>query len=503
MSKKEVHQLSNFTIDPASVRKLSRAFCERHKVVLLGVFTPGHDDPVTVGMTDPSNISLRLQIADLLQHPVKGVRLNEYEINLALRRAHGEHARPNQFVLGEGATDPGRGPSRRMLEQILSLAVTEGASDIHIESFSDNVDLRFRVDGIMHQMYTDLNPDTVGDVVRVIKILCNLDITEHRRPQDGRLQCLIDLPERGPTAIDFRISIVPAPAGEDVVIRVLDQEMGLLPVDALGMNDELEQTFLRMLNNPEGLILVTGPTGSGKTTTLYAALRQINDGRRKIITAEDPIEYDIDKICQKQVTPQTPLPVLLRALLRQDPDVLLIGEIRDQVTGDTALAAANTGHVVFATLHTPDALGTITRLRGLELDSSELSDALLAVLSQRLVRRLCEHCAEPGEPTQTQREIFDHLLDDMTVKVPVGCKTCHHVGYRGRVGLFELLVVDREMQTMIATGAPASELRRYATTQGHKDLLADALERVAEGAISLDEIERVIPYRQVRTALSS
>ena len=500
MSQNEFGQLSQFNIDSGSVRKLSRAFCERHHVVLLGTFEPDHDEPVTVGMLDPTNTSLRLQIADLLQHPVTAVRLNQYEIETALKKAYGEHKTPDQIVITDRPHTDGMTQPRHIMEHILSTAVREEASDIHIESFSQNVDLRFRIDGIMHQIYTDLSPNNVGDVIRVLKIWCDLDITEQRRPQDGRLQCRIELEDRGPTSIDFRISIVPAPAGEDVVIRILDQEMGLMPVDALGMDEELEETFLRLLNNPEGLILVTGPTGSGKTTTLYAALRQINDGRRKIITAEDPIEYDIDKISQKQITKQTPLPVLLRALLRQDPDVLLIGEIRDQVTGDTALAAANTGHVVFATVHTPDAIGTLTRLRGLELDASELSDALLAVLSQRLVRRLCESCATSGEISDEHRELFGPLIEGFEVRTPVGCKKCHHVGYRGRVGLFELLVVDRPMQAMIADGIAASELRTYAHEQGHRELLDDALRRVSEGVISLDEVERVVPYRQIRTA---
>jgi general secretion pathway protein E len=500
MSLKEFSELSDHTVHPRSVRKLPRAFCERHKVVILDEFERDPDTPVVVGMLDPSNTSLRLQIADLLQHPVDGVRLNAYEIETALEKAYGEYDDPDQIVIADqSAAARVEGP-RQMLEHILSTAVHEGASDVHIERFSEDVDLRFRIDGILHQMYTDLNPDNVGEVIRLIKVWCNLDITEERRPQDGRLQCLIELDERGPTAIDFRISIVPAPAGEDVVIRVLDKEMGLLPVDALGMGEAIEHTFMRLLENPEGLILVTGPTGSGKTTTLYAALRQINDGRRKIITAEDPIEYDIDKICQKQVSEQMPLPMLLRALLRQDPDVMLIGEIRDQVTGDTALAAANTGHVVFATLHTADAIGTLARLRGLQLDRSELADALLAVLNQRLVRRLCTACAADGEASDAHRELFGELLDGLEVSEPVGCAECHHVGYRGRVGVFELLVVDRQMQSLIAQGVTSSELRAEAHARGHTELLEDALDKVGRGLTTLDEIERIVPYRQILAA---
>ncbi|MFW5967563.1 MAG: GspE/PulE family protein, partial [Persicimonas sp.] len=402
MPDQDFSELANYKIDSKSVRKLPRAFCEDRRVVVLGRFERDHDEPVTVGMLDPSDSTLRLQIADLLQHPVEAVRLNDYEIDKALQKAYGEYEQSDRRTIRH-LPDAGPGASPDvMLEHILSSAVDRGASDIHIETFADDVDLRFRIDGILHQIYTDLSPRNVSDVIRLLKVWCDLDITEERRPQDGRLRCVIDLEDRGRTELDFRVSIVPAPAGEDVVIRILDKEMGLMPVGDLGMGEEVEDTFLHLLENPQGLILVTGPTGSGKTTTLYAALRQINDGRRKIITAEDPIEYDIDKICQKEVNPKMPLPKLLRALLRQDPDVMLIGEIRDQVTGGTALAAANTGHVVFATVHTPDAIGTLTRLYGLGLDAAELSDALLAVLNQRLVRRLCEECAEEGEVTDEQ-----------------------------------------------------------------------------------------------------
>ena len=213
------------------------------------------------------------------------------------------------------------------------------SSDIHIESYPGDVDLRLRIDGILHQAYTDMDPTTVTEVVSRIKVLAQLDITERRRPQDGRIRAVIERGEER-RVVDFRVSVVPSPAGEDVVIRILDASAGLVPVNKLGMRPDMETLFLQLLSNPEGLVLVTGPTGSGKTTTLYGALAQLNDGRRKIITAEDPIEYFVPKVNQKQVSAQMPHALLLRALLRQDPNVLLVGEIRDQETGSMALNAA-------------------------------------------------------------------------------------------------------------------------------------------------------------------
>jgi type II secretory ATPase GspE/PulE/Tfp pilus assembly ATPase PilB-like protein len=359
------------------------------------------------------------------------------------------------------------------------------------------VDVRLRIDGILHQMYTDMSPESVSEVVNRIKILANLDITEHRKPQDGRISAVIDQGEDDRKVIDYRVSVVPSPAGEDVVIRILDSNAGLVPVSQLGMTKDLERVFIQLLQNPEGLVLVTGPTGSGKTTTLYSALARLNDGRKKIITAEDPIEYFVPKVNQKQVSPAMPYALLLRALLRQDPNVLLVGEIRDLETGSTALNAARTGHIVLGTLHTADAVGTIGRLRGLELDDTDIADALLAVLAQRLARRICEKCSEPREPTGEQKALLEHLLDGVQLRSGRGCEHCHHTGYRKRIGIFELLLVDVGMQDLIATGAHNAQLRKYAQEHFFKSMVDDALEKIAAGLTTVDELVRVIPYRHI------
>jgi general secretion pathway protein E len=255
--------------------------------------------------------------------------------------------------------------------------------------------------------------------------------------------------------------------------------------------------FIQLLRNPEGLVLVTGPTGSGKTTTLYSALARLNDGRKKIITAEDPIEYFVPKVNQKQVSTHMPYPALLRALLRQDPNVLLVGEIRDLETGSTALNAARTGHIVLGTLHTADAVGAIGRLRGLELDDTDIADALLAILAQRLARRICEKCTEPREPTDEQKALFGHLLDGLQVRAGRGCDHCHHTGYRKRIGIFELLVVDPGMQDLIVAGGHNAQIRRYARQHFFKTMVDDALEKIAAGLTTLDELVRVVPYRHI------
>lgn len=496
MPLEEFSELSDYPIDPAAVRLLPRAFSEQHEVVVLEA-SDDPNEPVVVAMVRPDDTPTRLRVADFLARAITVKRLNRYEVTRAIATAYGDiddsfHTVVKRKV-GPESTPP------ELLDDILWNAVNSGASDIHIEAFQGDVDVRLRIDGILHQAFTHVNPRTVDSVVSRLKVMANLDITEKRRPQDGRIRCGIDFPD-GRRIVDFRISVVPSPAGEDAVIRVLDADTGLIPVSALGMEPEIEADLIRLLENPEGLILVTGPTGSGKTTSLYAALIEVNDGRRKIITAEDPIEYYIEKINQKQVNEKLPMATLLRALLRQDPDVMLVGEVRDLETGSTAIHAASTGHVVLGTLHTSDAIGAVPRLRGLGLENSEIADALLAVLAQRLVRRLCADCAAPKPIDGEWDELFRARLGAAEAAAPVGCDECHHTGYRGRVGIFELLIVDREMQFLIADGAHTGPMKEHAAAHGFRGMLDDALDKVQRGETSLDELRRVIPYRHLMVA---
>jgi type II secretory ATPase GspE/PulE/Tfp pilus assembly ATPase PilB-like protein len=492
-------ELSQFSLDRNSMRLLPEPFCRRHHVVVLGKVDPAAPNAtVTIGMFDPENTNILTRIGDLLERPIRPVRLNRYEIDSALATGFGAGPR----VAADVVIRP-RPPSRNaptaveLVDSILSTAVDKKASDIHIESYPHDVDLRLRIDGILHQIYTDMSPETVAEVVNRIKILAQLDITEHRKPQDGRIRALIDRGEDDRKVIDYRISVVPSPAGEDVVIRILDSNAGLVPVSELGMTADMQRVFLQLLTNPEGLVLVTGPTGSGKTTTLYSALAQLNDGRRKIITAEDPIEYFVPKVNQKQVNANLPYSVLLRALLRQDPNVILVGEIRDLETGSTALNAGRTGHIVLGTLHTGDAVGAIGRLRGLELDNTDIADALLAVMAQRLARRICPRCSEPREPTEEQKVLLGHMLDGVQLRAGRGCDYCHHTGYRKRIGIFELLVVDPGMQDLIVAGAHNAQIRKYAREHFFKTMVDDAMEKIAAGLTTVDELIRVVPYRHI------
>ncbi|MBZ4331440.1 GspE/PulE family protein [Corallococcus sp. AS-1-12] len=494
-------ELPQFTLDRESLRLLPESFCRRLGVAVMGKVDPGNDtEAVTVAMLDPADESVRYRIADFLRRPVRPVRLNRYEIDSALEVGFGAGAHASvDVVLKAGTALSPRPTAVELVNHVLAVAVAQGASDIHLESYTDDVDLRYRVDGILHQTYTDISPDSLPEVVSRIKVMAGLDIAEKRRPQDGRLRALYE-GEAGRRFVDFRVSVVPSPAGEDVVIRLLDASVGLVPVETLGMTPELQATVLRLLGNPEGLVLVTGPTGSGKTTTLYAALARLNDGRKKIITAEDPIEYVVPKVNQKQVSPQMPHLTLLRALLRQDPNVMLVGEIRDLETGSTALMAASTGHVVLGTLHTADAIGAVSRLRGLKLEDGDIAEALLAVLAQRLVRRVCPECSVPTTPTADQLALLGPLLDGVQPRAGQGCEACRHTGFKGRVGLFELLVVDPELQWLIATGAPGVQLRRHARARGFRTLVEDALAKVAAGVTTLHELTRVVPYRYILTA---
>jgi type II secretory ATPase GspE/PulE/Tfp pilus assembly ATPase PilB-like protein len=496
-------ELAQHEIDRASVRLLPEPFCRRNNVVVLGkVDRASAHQPVTVGMLAPEDEATRLHLADFLQRPVRPVRLNRYEIETALKAGFGAGVQ----VIADLVIRP-RPPSARpdgveLVDRMLADAVARGASDIHVETYADDVDLRLRIDGILHQAYTDMTPANVHEVVSRIKVLAELDIAERRRPQDGRLRAVIETGDAH-KVIDFRVSVVPSPWGEDVVIRLLDASVGLVPVSQLGMSAEVEALFLQLMTNPEGLVLVTGPTGSGKTTTLYAALAQLGDGRRKIITAEDPIEYFVPKVNQKQVSEQLTHAVLLRALLRQDPNVMLVGELRDRETGSMALNAAATGHLVLGTLHTADAVGTVARLRGLGLDDTEMADALLAVLAQRLLRRICTGCSRPWTASAEQTALvtlLGPLLDGIEPREGQGCDACHHTGYRGRTGIYELLLADPGLQDLIVAGAHGAKLRAHARARGFRTLVEDALDKIAAGLTTLDELVRVVPYRHVVAA---
>ncbi len=379
-------------------------------------------------------------------------------------------------------------PIIKLINALLSEAIREGASDIHVEPYERSLSVRLRVDGVMREV---LSPDRklASLLVSRIKVMAKMDIAEKRVPQDGRIAVRI-----AGRALDVRVSSLPSTYGERIVMRLLDKQAARLGLEQLGMQAEKMQRFRQLLLQPNGILLVTGPTGSGKTTTLYAGLNLLNNRSRNILTVEDPVEYAIDGIGQTQVNNKAGMTFAkgLRAMLRQDPDVLMIGEIRDYETAEIAVQASLTGHLVLSTLHTNNALGAITRLQDIGVDAYLIASSLKGVLAQRLVRKLCDHCKQPVTISDEQAAILgDSQLSGQTAHAANGCEQCKQSGYRGRIGVYELLQVDRELAELIHDQAGESQLRRYLDSR-MSTLNNEATNLVRQGSTSVDEVLRAI-----------
>ncbi len=379
-------------------------------------------------------------------------------------------------------------PIIRMINAVLTQAIDEGASDIHIEPFEARVVIRYRVDGILRDI-AEPPRAIAARVAARIKVMARLDIAEKRVPQDGRISLRL-----AGRAIDVRVSTVPTHYGERVVMRILEKEKGPLEFEQVGMPLDVAERFSSLVHAPHGIFLVTGPTGSGKTTTLYSALEQVRDANVNIITVEDPIEYDLPGACQIPVNTKTGMTFAkgLRAILRQDPDVIMVGEIRDVETADVAVQASLTGHRVFATLHTNDAVGSITRLSDIGVDSYLVASSLLGAMAQRLVRRLCAQCRTQHRPDAAERLLLGLAPRKRAViHRPQGCEACGYTGYRGRTGLFELMVVDDDLRRLIHDADGERALRESAQTNGMRSLREDGMAKVLAGDTSLEEVLRV------------
>jgi general secretion pathway protein E len=380
-------------------------------------------------------------------------------------------------------------PIIRLINALLSEAIKENASDIHIEPFETRLVVRFRVDGVLREV---LQPRRVLAPLLAsrIKVMAKLDIAEKRLPQDGRISLRI-----AGRAVDVRVSTIPSGHGERVVLRLLDKQAGRLELKQLGMSVDTLTGLQEILQKPYGVFLVTGPTGSGKTTSLYAMLNALNDRSRNIMTVEDPIEYYLDGIGQTPVNTKVDMTFArgLRAILRQDPDVVMVGEIRDVETAQIAVQASLTGHLVLSTLHTNTAIGAVIRLRDMGVEPFLLSSSLIGVMAQRLVRLLCSHCKQPYKPSPMEMEILGEqwsTFDNKNIYTYQGCQQCNSIGYRGRTGIYELVNVDSTLRAMIHDGSGQHALEEYAHQQ-HHDIQYDGIRRIIAGETTVDELFRV------------
>jgi general secretion pathway protein E len=378
-------------------------------------------------------------------------------------------------------------PIVKLVNMLITRAVEGRASDIHIEPFENNVKVRYRIDGALNEI--DPLPKRIqAAVLSRIKIMSRLNIAERRLPQDGRIKLRVSGRD-----IDLRISTMPTVFGESIVMRILDRSTTLTILESLGFPETTLEIYRKLINIPYGMLLVTGPTGSGKTTTLYASLSQINSPDKKIITIEDPIEYQIDGINQIHVKPKIGLTFAngLRHIVRQDPDVVMVGEIRDIETADIAIQSALTGHLVFSTLHTNDAPGAMTRLLDMGVESFLVSSSIIGVLAQRLVRVICPSCKEPFVPQQEVIENMRQLNSNATTYYGVGCEDCRYTGYKGRTGIFELMGMTEEIRRLVLEKASADIIRQKAISQGMQVLRECGWEKVYQGITTIEEVIRV------------
>ncbi len=492
-------------IDFSLKGKVEKEVAKKWKVFPIGM----REERILLAICDPLNLVGGL-LEDEIGFPIEPLFLECGFIEDLLNTAYPEKSSPSSIAverhssalrplqeelspegeLGSGylpsaGSDSEDAPMIALIEEIILGAYKERASDIHIEPFEEWVRVRYRIDGILHEI-DRISKDLHGSMVTRIKIMANMDIAEKRLPQDGRI-----LFEKGDVNLDLRVSTINTGYGETVVIRLLNKQVGLISLNELGMEEDLLQEFRRLINLPYGMLLVTGPTGSGKSTTLYAALSEIDHNLRKIITVEDPVEYQLSGINQVQVRPLVGLTFAsaLRSILRQAPDVILVGEIRDRETAQIAVQAALTGHLVLSTLHTNDAPSAITRLVDMGVPSYLVASCIAGVLAQRLVRRLCPVCKvevlEPQKDNHSGEPVAQRFR-------PSGCQECKMTGFKGRLGIFELMTVDTELRDVIARGAPAEELRYIAESKGMQTLRDNAFRKVKDGVTTVSEIMRVV-----------
>ena len=466
------------------------------------------DDMLKIAVKDPFDFQTLDSLSFLLGHPIQAVVCKIDQLERALNRYYPEREEDINSIIEEmgykefdadsdvrdledAANDA---PIIRFVDVVMQQAIRDRASDIHFEPFEKNFRIRYRVDGALYEMPPPPKSMAIPVISRV-KIISGLNISERRRPQDGRIQLRV-----GGRPIDLRVSCLPTSYGESVVLRVLDRTVVNLDLEALGLSDKILKQLRELIHLPNGILLVTGPTGSGKTTTLYSALKEINDPADKLLTAEDPVEYDIEGIMQVPINDAVGMTFgkALRAFLRQDPDRILVGEIRDFETAQIAIEASLTGHFVFSTLHTNDSASTVTRLIDMGVEPFLICSSLSGVLSQRLIRRVCKNCKVEYDPTDEDLERLQLTRDEVAGHkfcYGKGCKKCNNTGYKGRKALVELMVIDNSIRELIYANAPMAKIRDRAIENGMLPIRDDGILAIINGETSVDE---VVKYTMVR-----
>ncbi len=471
------------------------------------------DNTLTIAMCDPQKLSIIDELRSFLGFNIKPTVCTEKEMTKALERYYAAGGESVETLIADMEQDAelaaavqamektstldltsvealaDSAPVRKLLNMVLLLAIREHASDLHFEPFENEFKIRIRSDGVLYEMVPPPRHLAFAITTR-IKVMADMNIAERRLPQDGRIRLTV-----GGHPVDLRVSVLPTMFGESVVMRILDRSVVMLDLNAIGLPEKILASFREVIRKPNGIVLVTGPTGSGKTTTLYGALNELNVIEDKIITTEDPVEYDIDGIVQMPVDASigNTFGQCLRSILRQDPDKILVGEIRDLETAEIAVQASLTGHMVFSTLHTNDAPSTVTRLRDMGVAPFLLTATLEAVLAQRLVRRICKECREQTSPSTELLGQLDLTPEDVIDKKFYrgrGCATCNNTGYKGRTGLFEYLPMNDQLRSVINSGASTQQIRDLALQCGMEPLRKSGLDKVYAGVTTLEEIVR-------------
>ncbi len=504
----KVVSLAEMQISKELLDRLTETMAQLYRVIPIRF--DGHR--LTVATCDPQNLTIQDELRTFLGLSIEMVVATEREIKAAIERYYSSESMSVEKIVAELAADEelyaaaskftgdkfdldgaealaDSAPVRKLLNLVLLLAIKDHASDIHFEPFEDEFRIRIKAEGVLYEMVPPPRHLAFAITTR-IKVMANLDIAERRLPQDGRIELMV-----GGHQIDLRVSVLPTMFGESVVMRILDRSVVNLSLTKVGMDEVAMNNFREIMKRPNGIVLVTGPTGSGKTTTLYSALSELNEISEKLITTEDPVEYDIDGIVQIQIDHDIGVTFAscLRAILRQDPDIILVGEIRDLETAEIAVQASLTGHLVFSTLHTNDAPSTITRMKDMGIPTFLITATVEAILAQRLVRRICTKCREEVEPPL-------ELLMELDVSEDVGrttkfyrgkgCDNCNNTGYKGRIGLFELMVMNDELRDMIMRNVTTDELRDKAVEYGMITLRDYGRQFVFEGLTTAEEIVR-------------